>query len=101
MSSNNPAIQVIKYDFDLRKYFPNGFECRTYLIDDIWEYFVVFFDAENGGLYNKSAKWIAPSCGVVPTGNFIMMRKKWDRENEEENTIEMGISPKDFKEKYL
>lgn len=100
ITPDNDKIAQVKYDFKLSTKFRQGhFECRQFLIDDIMDYYVVFFDAENGGAYNASAKWIAPSCGVAPTGNFIVMRKKWI--NGEEHTVEMGISPKDFKKKYL
>jgi hypothetical protein len=100
MSPDNKNIQQAKYDFSLYSKFRKGhFECRQFLIDDIMDYYVVFFDAEDGGVYNESAKWIAPSCGVLPTGNFIVMRKKWI--DGKEHTVEMDISPKDFKNKYL
>jgi hypothetical protein len=99
MSPDNKNIQVVKYDFKLGDKFPNLFECRQFWINDIMEYFVIFFDAEDGGAYNASAKWVAPYCGVAPTGNFIVMRKKWI--GGEEHTINMDISPKDFKQKYL
>lgn len=99
MTPDNKNIQQVKYDFKLGTKFPNNFECRQFLIDDIFDYYVVFFDAENGGAYNQSAKWIASSCDVLPTGNFVVMRKKWI--DGKEHTIEMGISPKDFKQKYL
>jgi len=100
MSPDNKNIRQIKYDFDIKTKFPCGLECHQFLNDDIFDYYVVFFDAEDRGRYNASAKWIAPSCGVFPTGNFIIMRKKWG-DDDEEHTIEMDISPKDFKAKYL
>lgn len=99
MTPEKNVIQQIKYDFKLIEYFPNGFECRQFCINGIMDYYVVFFDADDGGDYNKSAKWIAPFCDVAPTGNFIIMRKKWI--GEEEHTIEMGITPRDFKRRYL
>ena len=100
MSPYNKNIRQIKYDFDIKTKFPDGFECHKFEDDDTGSYYVVFFDAEDGGTYNASAKWIAPTCGVFPTGNFIIMRKKWG-DDAEEHTIEMDISPKDFKAKYL
>jgi hypothetical protein len=63
------------------------------------DYYVVFFDANDGGKYNASAKWIAPHCQVASTGNFIIMRKKWF--DGEEKTVEMEITPKEFRAKYL
>jgi hypothetical protein len=99
MTPNNDNIKSVPYNFNIRDYFPNGFECRMFLIDDIYDYYAVFFDANDGGRYNNAAKWIAPYCQVVPTGNFIVMRKKWF--DEEEKTIEMEITPKEFKKKYL
>lgn len=101
MSPNNTNIQVVHYDFNINKYFPNNFECKQFCINDIWEYYVVFFDAEDGGAFNAAAKWIASGCDVSPTGNFIVMRKKWNKEKEEEETLDMNISPKDFKVKFL
>jgi hypothetical protein len=103
MSPDKQVIQKVKYDFELRSKFPRGFECRQFCIDDIMDYYVVFFDAEEGGAYNASAKWIAPHCGVAPTGNFIIMRKKWiETEDDcEEYTVEMDITPKEFKKQYL
>ena len=99
MSPENKNIRQIKYDFDIMTKFPNGFECHQFCNPDTSDYYVVFFDNEDGGRYNTSAKWIAPTCGVEPTGNFIIMHKKWI--NREEHTVEMDISPKDFKAKYL
>ena len=99
MSPTNSNIQKVKYDFQLRSKFPRNFECRQFLINDIMDYYVVFFDADDGGQYNASAKWIAPYCGVAPTGNFIIMRKKWI--DDEEFIVEMDISPAQFKKKYL
>lgn len=99
MSPTEFKIQKTKYDFQLRSKFPNGFECRQFYINDIMEYYVVFFDADNGGAYNKSAKWIAPYCEVAPTGNFIVMRKKWIEG--EELTVDMDITPAEFKKQYL
>ena len=100
MTPDNNNIQQAKYDFKLDTKFRKGrFECRQFLIDDIMDYYVVFFDADDGGAYNASAKWIASSCGIPPTGNFIVMRKKWI--DGKEHTVEMDISPKDFKNKYL
>ena len=101
MTPDNNKIQVIKYDFNIRKYFPNNYECKMIPINDIFEYYVIFFDAEDGGYFNNTAKWIAPHCGVVPTGNFIIVHKKWDMEEEKELTVDMDISVKDFKKKYL
>ena len=99
MTPDNKNVQSVKYNFKLASKFPNGFECRQFCIDDIMDYYVVFFDNDNSGAYNASAKWVAPSCEVSPTGNFIVMRKKWI--NGTEHTVEMDISPKDFKKKYL
>jgi len=99
MKPNSPSIQQVKYDFELSSKFPNGFECRQFCIKDIMDYYVVFFDADNSGDYNPSAKWIAPHCGVAPTGNFVVMRKKWI--GDEEHTVEMEITPKEFKQRYL
>lgn len=99
MSPNDFKIQKTKYNFKLRSKFPNGFECKQFCINGIMDYYVVFFDADDSGAYNASAKWIAPYCGVAPTGNFIIMRKKWI--GEEEVTVEIGISPAEFKKQYL
>jgi hypothetical protein len=99
MTPDNKNIQSVPYDFNIKKYFPNGFECRQYCINNIMDYYVVFFDANDGGKYNASAKWIAPHCQVASTGNFIIMRKKWF--DEEEKTVEMEITPKEFRAKYL
>ena len=99
MKPNSPSIQQVKYDFELSSKFPNGFECRQFCITDIMDYYVVFFDADDSGDYNQSAKWIAPHCGVAPTGNFVVMRKKWF--GDEEHTVEMEITPKEFKQRYL
>lgn len=99
MTPENKNIQLVKYDFELKTKFPNGFECSQFLINDIMEYFVVFFDKEDGGDYNYSAKWISPYCEVYPSGNFVVMRKKWI--DGEEHTIDMDISPKEFKKKYF
>ena len=99
MKPNYPSIQQVKYDFELSSKFPNGFECRQFCITDIMDYYVVFFDADDSGDYNQSAKWIASHCGVAPTGNFVVMRKKWF--GDEEHTVEMEITPKEFKQRYL
>lgn len=99
MTPDNKNIQSVPYDFNIKKYFPNGLECRQYCINNIMDYYVVFFDANDGGKYNASAKWIAPHCQVASTGNFIIMRKKWF--DEEEKTVEMEITPKEFRAKYL
>ena len=99
MKPNSPSIQQVKYDFELSSKFPNGFECRQFCITDIMDYYVVFFDADDSGAYNQSAKWIASHCGVAPTGNFVVMRKKWF--GDEEHTVEMEITPKEFKQRYL
>ena len=99
MKPNSPSIQQVKYDFELSSKFPNGFECRQFCITDIMDYYVVFFDADDSGDYNQSAKWIASHCGVAPTGNFVVMRKKWF--GDEEHTVEMEITPKEFKQRYL
>lgn len=99
MKPNSPSIQQVKYDFKLSTKFPNGFECRQFCITDIMDYYVVFFDADDSGAYNQSAKWIASHCGVAPTGYFVVMRKKWI--DGEEHTVEMDITPKEFKQRYL
>jgi len=99
MTPEKNIIQQIKYDFKISTYFPNGFECRQFYVRGIMEYYVIFFDAEDGGFYNQSAKWVAPFCNVAPTGNFIIMRKKWI--DGEEHTIEMEITPREFKRQYL
>jgi hypothetical protein len=49
MTPDKNKIQVIKYDFNIRKYFPNGLECKMIPINDIFEYYVIFFDAEDMG----------------------------------------------------
>jgi len=94
MTPNKKNIQKINYDFELRTKFPNGFECFQFLNPDIFDYYVVFFDAEEGGPWNNSASWIARYCNVNPTGNFIVMRKKWI--NQEEHTIDMDITPQEL-----
>jgi len=100
MTPNKLKIQEVIYDFKLNdRYFPNQHECKMYLINDINEYFAIFFDAQDGGEYNTSSRWIASYCGVQPTGNFVIMRKKWI--NKEEHTIDMDITVKSFKEQYL
>jgi hypothetical protein len=113
---NAPKVWVIKPEMDavaenemlghpypefnrkalLAKWFPNNFEVKQWYVKegDIMEYFVVFFDAEEGGLYNEMAVQIAKACGVAPTGNFVVMRKKWF--GEEERTIDMGVSVFEF-----
>lgn len=113
---NAPKVWVIKPEMDavaenemlghpypefnrkalLAKWFPNNFEVKQWYLkeDDIMEYFVVFFDAEEGGLYNEMAFQIAKACGVSATGNFVVMRKKWF--GEEERTIDMGVSVFEF-----
>jgi hypothetical protein len=80
----------------LKKWFPRGFEVKQWYLkeDDIMEYFVVFFDAEEGGLCNEMAYQIAKACGVASTGNFVVMRKKWV--GEEERTVDMGVSVFEF-----
>ncbi len=98
MTPNNANIQQVKYNFELRSKFPNGFECFQFLIDDIMDYYVVFFDADDSGAYNQSAKWVAGYCGVAPTGNFIIMRKKLI--DDEEHIVEINITPKELKQKY-
>ena len=99
MTPNFPIIQQVKYNFELSTKFPKGFECFQFCINDIMDYYVVFFDADNSGAYNQSAKWIASHCGVEPTGNFIVMQKKWI--DDMEHTVEMDITPKEFKQRYL
>ena len=78
----------------MAKWFPNNFECfQKYVKEgDIMEYFVIFFDAEEGGARNNCVE-LAKICGVPPTGNFVVMRKKWV--GEEEKTIDMGFLPRD------
>ena len=92
-------IKSVPYDFNLTSYFPNNFEVCVFPVDGYKDYYGVFFDAEDGRCYNTSAKWIAPHCQVEPTGHFIIMRKKWIDDDEE--TFEMEITPKEFKAKYL
>lgn len=104
MSPDKKVIQKRLYDFELRSKFPRGFECRQFCINDIMDYYVVFFDAEEGGDYNASAKWIASHCGVEPTGNFVILHKKWIQFSDgdcEEYTVDMDITPKEFKKQYL
>lgn len=78
----------------MKEWFPNGFECfQKYVKEgDIMEYFVIFFDAEEGGARNNCVE-LAKICGVPPTGNFVVMRKKWV--DGEEKTIDMGFLPRD------
>ena len=99
MTPNSKNIQKVKYDFDLSSMFPNGYECLPYFINDITDYYIVFFDKEDGGAFNSSAVWVAPYCQVAPTGNFIIMRKKWfgTEDDYAEYTVEMNITPKGFK----
>lgn len=80
----------------LAKWFPRGFEVKQWYLKegDIMEYFVVFFDAEEGGRENEMAYNIACACRVASTGNFVVMRKKWF--GEEERTIDMGVSVLEF-----
>lgn len=99
MTPANKNIQQVKYDFNLHSKFPNGLECSLFLINGYDDYYVVFYDRDDEGAYNQSAKWIAPNCEVAPTGNFIIMRKKWI--DGDEHTVEMEITPKEFKQKYL
>jgi len=103
MTPNSKNIQKVKYDFTLSSMFPNNFECRQFCINDIDDYYVVFFDAEDGGAFNSSAVWVASYCGVAPTGNFIIMRKKWFHTEDDyaEYTVEMNITPKELKKIYL
>ena len=80
----------------IKHWFPKGCECfQKYIVEgDIMEYFAIFFDAEEGGLGNKDARRFAKICGVSPTGNFVIMRKKWV--DGEEVTINMGVDMTQF-----
>ena len=99
MSPKKPNIRLVPYRFNLRKRFPNGYEVATFPITDERDYYAVFYDAEEGGMPNPSANWIAPYLGVAPTGNFIVMRKKWI--DGEEEAFDMDITPKQFKKWFL
>jgi len=99
MTPEKNIIQQVVYDFKLNTKFPNNFEVKVFPIDGYKDYYCAFFDADDSGVFNQSAKWIAPSCEVAPTGNFIIMRKKWI--DGEEQTVKMEITPKEFKQRYL
>jgi hypothetical protein len=95
------AYKVNNYNDDtLMEFFPDGFEvCTSQGKTGIWDYYILFFDAENGKPFNKNARWIIelpiyPS--VVPTGNFIIVRKKWDDVLDDETTPHIDKDLKDI-----
>ena len=93
MKPNHNSIMKQKYHPRLVKdVLPDGFECRCWGINDIWDYIAVFYEREECGEYNKSAKWIAKQVPVPPTGSFVIMRKNWDFINKEEMTVDIGMT---------
>ena len=92
-------IKVTPYDFKLNALFSKGFEYWMVYINGDKDYLVLFFDAENGSPYNKSAKWIAKLRNdLLPTGNFVLMRKKWIEQKE--HTIEIEMSVKEVQSRF-
>ena len=81
----------------LKKNFPRGFETYQIFIDDSQlEYISIFFDADNKGKPSCSweAKLIAAAIGISPTGNMLIVRKKWI--NKEECLVNMDMKFGEF-----
>lgn len=92
-----PIDSRIKIYPMLKKYFPRGFETYQIFMDDSQlEYICIFFDADNRGMYNSSyaADIIASTIGISPTGNMLILRKKWI--NKEECLVDMDMRFDEF-----
>ena len=94
MKPSFDKVKVVEYDFGSENY---GRTIRKDLFDvrrcehtvyfitkDQMEYYIIFYDAEEGGAFNKTAKWLAKQIPVQPTGNFIILRIKYTEEDKEQ-----------------
>lgn len=98
MKPTSSKIRAIPYnDENVTSQFQRNIDYRKFPITaDYNEYFIVFFDDDKWGAYNKTATCISHFCNIInPTGNFLIIRKKWV--NGEITTVDMGVSPKEFR----
>ena len=100
MKPGDASIKSINIDkLCVEDYFPRGKEVyTTQHKTGIYDYYVVFFDADNEGYNNHVAKWIAKIIGIPPTGNFVILHKVW-KEYDEINAP-ITISPQMMKELF-
>jgi hypothetical protein len=95
MTPSNDKIVKCRYT-TFNKVFQNEFDSVQFNIDDDgMEYLVVFFDANDGGVFNQCASWLSKLLRIPPSGNFVIMRKKWV--DGEETTIDIGMTPTEVK----
>lgn len=98
MEYQHPTIPLT--DTPYIKYLFNNRAPETIVIyfteDNINEYFIVLFDANEGGEPNSSAVWLASKFDIEPTGNFVIARKVYDKEKEEEKVIPFGMNHQEF-----
>ena len=111
MLPNENSIYQVQYPVlgddreNLKRVFPNNFKSFRVLNTDDKDYYTVFYDAEEGGAFNKSAKWIAKFVPVAPTGNFVIMHRQLRCKNTtnetdldfDEYTVGMKGTVKEFK----
>ena len=102
MTPDMKVIQVkILQDGWNKKYFPNGRECiTTQHKTGIWDYYILWFDAEEGNKYCESAQWICKTNGLLPTGNFVIVHKVWNDDKDEEFYAPIDIDVKQMKELF-
>jgi len=95
MSPKKSNIRLVKHRFNVNSKFPNGNKFVE-ISKDVHnsESFIILFDANPGGMYNPSAKWIARLLNVEPTGNFIIMRKVYF--DNASFAVDMTTTPKKF-----
>ena len=73
-------------------------ECQYRDLDeDGLDQLCVFFDGHNNGKYNPIAKWIARFVGVPPTGNFVICRNKWNKDEQNMCKIPINLSLQEIK----
>ena len=64
--------------------------------DSSKEYFIILFDANEGGEPNPHAVWLASRFQIPPTGNFVITRKVFDKVKGEDEVVPFGMTHQEF-----
>ena len=69
---------------------------------DIWDYYIVVYDGHDNGQPNPTAEWLTKVLpdGVNPTGNFVILHKKWNNELDVEENVKIEIGLKELRELF-
>ena len=98
MEYQHPTIPLT--DNPYIKYLFNNRAPETIVIyvneDSSKEYFIILFDANEGGEPNPQALWLASRFDIVPTGNFVITRKVYDNDKEQDEVVSFGMTHQEF-----